>query len=201
MKFSLPVVGLMAASVLAQEPVEQPIVDAIAVIQSRTQKVDADVLAWSGDRRGFIPIFFDSQKLLKSINNGTTVANANEPLDFNGAVNVGLATLNLIPIVNQTLIDYIAAIPKFNKLYLTPTVLDSLNQQKAASDVFSAAVVAKVPADLQGLAGTITAPIDEDFDVAIAAFQAAVDSLPKWPHHPKGWTGWGWRWGRGWGWY
>ena len=127
MKFSLPVIGLMAVTVLAQEPVEQPIVDAIAVIQSRTQQVDADVLAWSGSRRGFIPIFFDSQKLLKSINNGTTVANANEPLDFNGAVNVGLATLNLIPIVNQTLIDYIAAIPKFNKLYLTPTVLDSLN--------------------------------------------------------------------------
>ncbi|KAF2166704.1 hypothetical protein M409DRAFT_22760 [Zasmidium cellare ATCC 36951] len=200
MKFFIPVVGLMATSALAQG-VEQPIVDAITVIQARTQRVDTDVLAWSGDRRGFRPIFFDSQKLLKSINNGTNVANANESLDFNGAVNVGLATLNLIPVVNQTLIDFIATIPKFNKLYLTPTVLDSLNQQKAASDAFSAAVIAKVPDGLKDLAGQVTAPIDEDFDVSIAAFQAAVDSLPKWPHHPKGWTGWGWRWGKGWGWY
>lgn len=200
MKFLIPFVGLVATTVLAQGT-EQPIVDALAVIQQRTQQVDADVLAWSGDRRGFIKIFFDSQKLLKSINNGTNVANASPDLDFGGAVNVGLATLNLVPVINTTLIDFINAIPEFNKLYLTPTVLQSLEDQKTASDAFSAAVVAKVPADLQSIAGSITAPIDEDFGVAIENFTAAVATLPKFPHHPKGWTGWGWRWGSGWGWY
>ena len=53
---------------------------------------------------------------------------------------------------------------------VSPVILLNLKEEKEATDRFGAAVVEKVPVDLQATAQALLAPIDDAFEAAIAAY-------------------------------
>lgn len=165
----LATLGFLAITVCADGA---SIVAAINKVTDDTANLNNTVLAWQGDLLGLIPIVSDSQTLLNDINAGTKTAQASSNLTVLESIGVYTATLALSSAVNQTLITIEETKPKFDDLLLvSPVILANLKEEKQASDQFSAAIISKVPTDLQPIANNVVAGIDAEFDQAIAIYQ------------------------------
>lgn len=147
------------------------IVDALGVVSSITSDLNTAVASWKGDLLGALPIVVKSTELLKDINNATKTAKASEPLVALEAIGVAQAVQALSAQVNTTLTTIIATKPKFDKLLLSPVILLNLDLEKDASDKLGAALKAKVPENLQGIAQSLQDTLDGYFDTAIAAYK------------------------------
>lgn len=91
---------------------------------------------------------------------------------------VNRSTQTLSKIVISTLSEIVAKKPTFDRdLILSPIILINLEQEQSASDKFTAAVTAKVPAALQASAKQLTEPIDAAFSQAISTYKQFSLSL------------------------
>ncbi|ORY56649.1 hydrophobic surface binding protein A-domain-containing protein [Pseudomassariella vexata] len=147
------------------------IVTAMDSISQSNAALNSTIVSWNGDLLGTLPILTKSTTLLASLHDATKVAQASAQLNTIEAVTVAFATNDLVAETNLTLTNIIAARPKFDELLLRPIILLSLNQQKEASDEFSAAVVEKVPEELRGAADALVAALDEVFGVALESYE------------------------------
>lgn len=147
------------------------IVGALTTVDGTTVKLGSAVARWKGDLLGTLPIVAESTALLVQVNKGTKTAKDSAALDFAGTLDVATATNKLVTSVNTTMTALIGARKKFDKLLMSPVILIDLGLQRHATAEMSAAIIAKVPADLQALAKNLVAPIDASFALAIAAFR------------------------------
>ncbi|KAK4150782.1 putative antigenic cell wall protein [Chaetomidium leptoderma] len=146
------------------------VVAALTKVDETTGKLGDAVTKWKGDIFGTLPIIAESTTLLVQVKKGTKTAEESEALDFDATLAVATATNNLVTSVNTTLSALMDAKPKFDKLLMSPLILVTLGLQKRATTDMSAAIIAKVPAELQELAKGLVAPIDASFEQAIDAF-------------------------------
>ncbi|KAK0113503.1 hypothetical protein ONS96_014366 [Cadophora gregata f. sp. sojae] len=116
-------------------------------------------------------LLVNSVGVLKTINEGTKVAEASAQLTTLEAFGLAGKIQSLSSSVTSTLDTTVAAKKKFDKLLIvSPIVLLNLKQQKSATVEFGDAVTAKVPAELQEIAKNLQAPILAAFDKAIDAY-------------------------------
>lgn len=146
------------------------IVDALNNVDSETEELKSTVEDWSGGLFGSFPIVTQSLHVLSAINDGTDTAEDSAPLTTQEALSIATAVQTLATTVNGTMQAIINAHDDFEHLLLAPIVLIDLKKQKSASDDMSAAIIAKVPEALQGIATNLAAPIGDSFDQAIEAF-------------------------------
>ncbi|KAK5988457.1 hypothetical protein PT974_09940 [Cladobotryum mycophilum] len=168
MQFKLLSLAALASTVLADG---SGIISALATITSDTISLNDTVSSWDGGLLTLIPIVAASSKLLHDIKEGTIHAKAADPLTFDETISVATATIALATDVGQVVDTLIAAKPKFDKLLVvSPIILLNLHQEQQATDLFSAAVIEKVPAPLQETAKGLIKPIDDNFNRGIKVF-------------------------------
>ncbi|OBT58480.1 hypothetical protein VE04_01497 [Pseudogymnoascus sp. 24MN13] len=148
----------------------------MAKISSDTSKLNATISNFHGGLIGLgesIPILIQSTTLLHDINQGTKTATASAELTVVETIpEVAAATADLVKGVQSSLQTIVDTKPEFDQLLvISPVILINLEQQKAATDKFSKAVVAKLPEQFRAIAESITAPIDVAFDDAIAKYK------------------------------
>lgn len=146
------------------------IVSALTTVDESTTKLGGAVTNWKGDIFGTLPIISESTALLIQVKKGTKTAEDSEPLDLMATLDVAVATGKLVTSVNATMSALIGSKEKFDKLFMSPLIFVNLGLQKRATTEMSEAIIAKVPAELQELAGSLVAPIDASFELAIDAF-------------------------------
>ncbi len=144
---------------------------ALDTINSDTLALEQSVSAWDGDFLGTLSIVALSAELLVAIKEGAKTAKASAALDLGDAVTVAEKTITLAASVNGTITAIIAAKPKFDHLFISPVTLLNLDLEKSATDELSAAIVSKIPADLQPTAQTLVSGIDDSFSEGIAAYK------------------------------
>jgi hypothetical protein len=146
------------------------IVAALTTVDESTTKLGNAVSNWKGDILGTLPIVAESTALLIHVKKGTKTAEDSEALDFMATLDVAVATNDLVKSVNATMTALIGAKGKFDKLLMSPLIFVNLELQKGATTKMSEAIISKVPVELQELAGSLVAPIDASFELAIDAF-------------------------------
>lgn len=156
MRFGLLPIAVLIASVAADGAA---IVAALEKITSATIALNDTVASFPTGILGVV----DTVKLL---------ADSVTLLTLSETISVAESTIALVADVESTLTTIIAAKPKFDALLLvSPVILLNLKLEKDATDKFSAAVISKVPTDLQAYAEIIVAPVDTAFDAAITAYE------------------------------
>ena len=172
MRFSVLPVVLLATTVLADGAA---IIAAMTTISDATIKLNTTVADFAGGLIGLaetVPLLIESTTLLKDINDGTKVASSSANLTLAETIAVAGATSDLVKVVQSSLQTIIDTKPKFDHLLvISPVILINLEQQKSATDKFSAAVISKVPEALQIVAQGLIAPVDTAFDNAIAQYK------------------------------
>ncbi|KAG7287465.1 hypothetical protein NEMBOFW57_006976 [Staphylotrichum longicolle] len=146
------------------------IVGALTTVDQTTIKLGKAVTKWKGDIFGTLPIITESTTLLVQVKKGTKAAEDSPALDFQQTIDVATATNKLVVSVNTTLSALITSKRKFDKLLMSPLIFVNLGLQKHATSEMSAAIIAKVPKELQELAKGLVAPIDASFEKAIDVF-------------------------------
>lgn len=150
------------------------IVTELGKISAQTDKVEGIVTGFSAGIKGLgdvVPLLIESTELLIDIKKATKVAKASEPLNLDGVIAIVGPTQALVADVQSLLAAITNAKPKFDKLLIvSPVVLLNLKQQKKATEELNNAVISKVPADFQGLARDLVAPIYVAFDATIAEY-------------------------------
>ncbi|KAG4440772.1 hypothetical protein IFR05_003759 [Cadophora sp. M221] len=117
-------------------------------------------------------LLVDSTAALKSIKQGTKVAEASGNLTVLEAFGLAGKISSLSTTVQSTLDTTVAAKPRFDKLLIvSPIVLLNLKQQRSATVDFGDAVTEKIPVELQPIAKNLQAPILAALDKAIAAYK------------------------------
>lgn len=175
MRFSTVLLPLAAltSSVLADGA---SITAALGSISNATTALNSSITSFraDGDPLKLIPVLLQSTTLLSDINDGTKTATSSANLTTDEALTVAGATLSLVSTVQSTLDNIVAGKQLFALELVGPVIYLNLEQQQSATDKFSAAVIAKVPAELQSTAQIIIAPIDAAFTAAIAAFKGVL---------------------------
>ncbi|SPO05474.1 uncharacterized protein DNG_08161 [Cephalotrichum gorgonifer] len=164
----LGAVALAVAPVLADGAA---IADALGTLSTASAELNNTVAEWSGDLFGALPIVGNSVELLAKTKDATSVAEESADLTQEETLMLAGSLQGLITDIDNTLSTLTAAKPKFDKLLFSPAILIDLKIQKKETDNFSAAVVAKVPAALQGVAQGMVDQVDALFDAAIDAFK------------------------------
>jgi hypothetical protein len=163
---SLFPVAFLATTVLASGA---SIVAAISKISNDTTALNSSVTKFSASKGNpllLLPIVIQSASLLSDINSGTKVASSSANLTLAEVISVAGATTGLVSSVQSVLANILELV--------SPVIYLNLVQEKSATDKFSAAVISKVPADLQGLAASIVAPADTAFTAAISDYKGAI---------------------------
>jgi hypothetical protein len=149
-----------------------------AAVQASIQDIVADtislnstVASYNGEILKLLKILGSSTDLLKAIKSGTKTAEESAEFNFIEAITIAGETQTLGAAVQSSLSTIVSKKKVFQKRLLQPAILLTLKEQEKASDKFSAAVVAKVPADLQATAKQLVAPIKEAFAAAIAEYK------------------------------
>ncbi|KAH8811601.1 antigenic cell wall galactomannoprotein-like protein [Xylogone sp. PMI_703] len=147
------------------------VVEAIESITNKTIQLNSTVSSWRGDLLGALPITVQSTELLSAINSGTNTAQRSANFTTIEVITIAGVTQTLVTDVLSTLSTIQAAKTKFEKLLLGPAILLNLVLEKEATDKFQAAVIAKVPAELQSVAEQLVAPVDPAFSSAITDYE------------------------------
>ncbi|PNS15414.1 hypothetical protein CAC42_673 [Sphaceloma murrayae] len=149
-----------------------------AAIQAATQEVTNSAIKFNETVAGFdgnilevLGILGRSTDLLVDIKQGTSTAKRSANLTDAEALALAGPTQTLVTTVQSTLDTVIRKKPVFRKTLTQVVALANLKAEKAASDTFGKAVVAKIPPGLQPIAANLLAPLDPAFDRAIKAFE------------------------------
>jgi hypothetical protein len=118
-----------------------------------------------------LKILGQNTHLLRTIKEGTKVAEVSEPLEPLEALGAAGETQALVGAVQSSLSTIVSKKSVFQKRLLQPAILLRLKTQQAVSSEFSTAVVEKVPAELREVAKTLVAPVNEAFVAAIAEYK------------------------------
>jgi hypothetical protein len=164
---SLAIVGFAATSVLASGAA---IVKDLGTIRTKNAALNNTVVKWDGGLFTAIPILGASTDLNKAVDAGTKTAQASAPLSLDEATQVYIATQGLQGDIVITINSIIAAKPKFDKAGVTFITTSNLAASRKSAAAFGAAVVAKVPTDLQSFAQGVVAQIDAEFVRAQAVY-------------------------------
>jgi hypothetical protein len=140
----------------------------IANINAQVLVVDAAVTAFTGGDGAAVQSASD--QLVSIINAGVTTANAQPNLSFSETLSLTQPILDLTDDVNAVVDKLIAKEPAFISAGLADDVLLSLQQQKTASEALAAAITAKVPDLLKGIAADLAAGIAEALQRGIDAY-------------------------------
>lgn len=143
---------------------------AITAIQNATSVLSNTFANWNGDILSAIPIFTESTSLLKTIDEGISIAKASPVLSETEAITVGLATTTLSTTINALLVVVVDAKTKFDRVLLTPIALLNLEQEKIASSLFSSAVIGKLPKGSVATGQQLFAQITTAFDITIGSY-------------------------------
>ena len=101
-----------------------------------------------------------------------STADASAELTIDETIQVSGATSKLVEGVQTSLKTIVNTKSEFDKLLvISPIVLLNLEQEKAATDKFTKAVIAKLPEQFRSIAQGLTAPVDVAFDNAIATYK------------------------------
>lgn len=174
MKLSLlPLAFLAAITTVSAGAAE--IVAELGKISTQTDKVESIVTEFSAGIKGLgdvVPLLIESTELLIDIKKATKVAKKSEALDLDGVIAIVGPTQTLVADVQSLLAAIVNAKPKFDKLVIvSPVVLLNLKQQRKATAELNDVIISKVPADFQGLARDLVAPIYVAFDATIAEYR------------------------------
>ncbi|KAG4442211.1 hypothetical protein IFR05_002321 [Cadophora sp. M221] len=135
-------------------------------IASKAVALNHIVANWKGDIFGVIP-------LTDAIENGTAIAKASKTLSQDEAFDIVGPASTLVDDTKSVLKTLVAAKPKFDALLIgSPLVLQILKTDRKDAKDLTTAVTAKVPAELQSVAQSITAPIDTAFANAIKKYSS-----------------------------
>ncbi len=154
------------------------VADGAAIVAAMTKVADQSVAlndtvaSWNGNIFTLLPILVDSTKLLEDIYSATSTAKASANLTIIEGFTVAQETSALSSIVQSTLATIVSKKDVFADLFLQLAILLELKAEKSATDNFSAAVIEKLPVELQGVAPALIAPIDTAFSNAISAYEA-----------------------------
>lgn len=172
MRFSVLPIALLATTVVADGT---SIIAAMTKISGATSKLNTTVADFAGGLIGLaetVPLLIESTTLLRDINDGTKVASSSANLTLDETIAVSGATTNLVQSVQSSLQTIVNTKHKFDQLLvISPVILLNLEQQKEATDKFSAAVISKVPAAFQSVAQGLVAPVDVAFNSAITQYK------------------------------
>lgn len=164
---SLAAASLLVVSVAADI---NSIIASLKKVDADLAQLNSSVVAFDGNLLLTIPILAASTQLSQDLDAGTKTAQQSANLSTNDAV-------SLLPVVQQLTVDakitvdnLIAKKPQFAKLFLTGIIKSILQSEKSSADKYSAAIISKVPQALQAYAQTQVAPLDDDFNQAIAAY-------------------------------
>lgn len=146
------------------------IVTSLEQVDRATTTLNDAVASWSGSPLTLLPILVDSTQLLSDTNGGTKTAEESAELTDAETIALLAPTNDLAAAVNNVVDTLIAAKPKFQRDFLTGTILLTLKAQQKASSDFESAIIAKVPAALQPTAEALVAPIDTALARAVAAY-------------------------------
>ncbi|KAF1818808.1 uncharacterized protein K489DRAFT_326775 [Dissoconium aciculare CBS 342.82] len=164
---SLAIVGFAATAVVADGAA---IVKSLGTIRQKNAAFNGTLVKWDGSLFGAIPILTSSGDLNKAVDAGTKVAKASAPLSLDEATQVYIATQSLQGEIVVTIDNLIAAKPKFDKAGVTVITTSTLSTSRKSAAAFGAAVVEKVPADLQSFAQGVVGSIDAEFARAQAVY-------------------------------
>ncbi|KAK2595114.1 hypothetical protein QQS21_007140 [Conoideocrella luteorostrata] len=145
--------------------------NALITITKDLVALNNTLASFKGDLFAAIPILGASNKLQTSIKAGTDAAKKSNPLSFDDTLIIAESTADLAEDSTQTIDTLIAAKPKFDKLFIvTPITLGLTKDLRAATANLSAAIIEKVPADLQPVSKALVQGIDDDFARAVKAY-------------------------------
>jgi hypothetical protein len=147
------------------------IIEAMKEVVADTVTLNSTVASYNGELLVLIKILGHNTHLLKSIKEGTKVAEESEPLEPLEALGVAQETQALVGAVQSSLSTIVSKKPVFKKRLLQPAILLTLKTQQSVSADFSAAIIEKVPAELQEVAEQLVAPVDQAFEAAIAEYK------------------------------
>ncbi|KAH9809532.1 Antigenic cell wall [Teratosphaeria destructans] len=168
---TLLAIGSFAVSALADGAA---IVHCLNTITGATANLNNTVLEFYYAEIGLLellPVVSAQETLLNDVKDGTKTAQASADLSNLESIAVYGATQALVAAVNQTLTTLELAKPKFDGLLLvSPIILQDLQTDKKASDQLSAAIISKVPTELQAFAQQAVAPLDAKFLEAITVY-------------------------------
>jgi hypothetical protein len=147
------------------------ITSAMQEIITDTISLNTTISGYNGEILKLIKILGESTDLLSSIKEGTKVAKDSEPLNTLESLGIAQETQLLAAAVSSSLSTIVGKKKVFQKRLLQPAILLTLKQQQSASSDFSAAVVEKVPEELQAVAESLVARIEDAFEQAIAEYK------------------------------
>ena len=162
--FLASIVGLALADGAA-------IIAAMKEVVTDSITLNDTVASYNGELLTLLKILSQSTHLLKTIKEGTKVAEESAPLEALEALGVAEETQALVGAVQSSLSTIVSKKQVFQKRLLQPAILLTLKTQQSVSSDFSEAVVEKVPAELQEVAKQLVAPVDEAFVAAIAEYK------------------------------
>ncbi|KAF4448756.1 Cell wall galactomannoprotein [Fusarium austroafricanum] len=162
----LPLVALAGSAFASGDSIST----AIDSISNATLALNHTIATWPQTLLGALPITTKSTLLALEIHKGTVIARESGPLSLDETLQVAKATSELSSDVELTINTIIATKPNFDRLQISPVILLNLELQRGLSADFSAAVIEKVPKELQGNAKQLVAGIDASFARAIKKF-------------------------------
>ena len=151
------------------------IIDSLGTLSTSSAELNNTVAEWSGGLFEALPIVTQSIGLLTDTKEAAGVAEESEPLTFEEATTLAGAMQGLTTDIKNTLTTLKNTKPKFDKLSLGPVILINLELQKKETDNLSAAVVEKVPEELQEVAQGMVDQVGELFSKAIDAYSLGID--------------------------
>jgi hypothetical protein len=115
-----------------------------------------------------------SDAIVTALDDGTTTVTAQPALSLTDAVQLLSLSNTLTSSANQTVTDLITAKPEIDAAGEDSFVVTQLTSVKTASQGFIAAVVAKVPSAVQGLANSQASQVITALDTGITTFGGSV---------------------------
>jgi hypothetical protein len=147
------------------------IVTSIKNVQAGTNAVDAAVKqVTSANITQLLAVNTAAQQLGTILATETKNVKKQANLDIVGALNVQLATMDLIKAVQSLSTDIINIKPYVVQLGVTGVVLNVLKTQKKAADGFADAVAKKVPSLVASIAADDKKQVDAALNKAIQAY-------------------------------
>lgn len=149
-------------------------------IRNQTMAVTNVIMGFNGASiNDALPINTATAQVIAAINNATMDARANpQNLTDAGSQALGPYTQELAYAANKSIAALIQKKPEFEKLSLTPLVVQSLQQQINASTVFGGVLIPKIPADTRPVATALNSQVLLSLQMGVECFQKNMSCNP-----------------------
>lgn len=178
MRLLVVILATATTAAVAKSSLETLIVTSLTQIMVLTNNTIPKIAAFNGSSlERTLPIDSATSQVISAIQNSTKAVQARPgALDNAGAEAIGPNTQILAYTVNASVATLIQRKPEFAMVKALPFVVLSLQQQANASNNFSAAVLAKIPADLRSFAEAINSQLSDSIQLGIDCFSGRNES-------------------------